>query len=214
MQLLSLVMSAVMASAAPAGNAPASSTVLDLYRALTSPERRVRTHDARVASALFDGVRRSRTFADLIAALEGSNVITYVELVQQLPPLVEGRLALASKGNAQRYVRIQVRATLPADMMISTIGHELQHAIEIARAPSVRDEAGLRKLYQQIGVGRSDVNGFDTEAARVAGEQVKRELRAFSKRYFAALEAAGTSEADRRPSAAGPRNRSGKSRPS
>jgi hypothetical protein len=180
MHLLSLVLSAVMAVAAPAGDVPAPSTVRDLQRALTAPERRVRTRDARIASALFEGVRRSPTFADLVATLDRSNVITYVELSHTLPSQTEGRLMLLSRGGSPRYVRIQVRATLSPDHMIALLGHELQHAVEIAGAPGVHDDASMRTFYQRIGVGRTDVHGFDTDAARLAGETVRRELRKFS----------------------------------
>jgi hypothetical protein len=180
MQVLSLVMSAVMSVSAPGGNAPPPSAVRDLHLALASPDRRVRTTDARITSALFEGVRRSRTFADLVTAVQRSNVIAYIEFAHQLPPLVEGRLALVSKGAGQRYIRIQVRSMLPRDMLISTIAHELQHAIEIAEAPGVRDDASMKQLYHRIGVGRSDVQGFDTDAARLAGARVRRELRELS----------------------------------
>lgn len=177
MQLLSLVMSVVMAVAAPVGDAPAPSTVRDLHRALSGPDRRVRTAHPRITAALFEGVRRSRTFAGLVAELERSDVIAYVELAAHLPPLTEGRLMLVSKGGGTRYLRIQIRSTLPHDQMISLIGHELQHAVEIAGAPGVRDETTLKRFYERIGVGRTDVHGFDTDAARVAGDRVRGELR-------------------------------------
>jgi hypothetical protein len=176
MLLLSLVMSMVFAIAAP-GDAPAPSTVIDLHRALLTPDSRVRARDARASTALLDGVRRSRTFAGLVAGLERSNVITYIELVPGLPPTTEGRLMLASSGKSQRYVRIQVQAFRSPDHIISVIGHELQHALEIAGAPDVYDQSTMRKFYERIGVGRMDVHGFDTEAARLAGDRVRLELR-------------------------------------
>jgi hypothetical protein len=77
-------------------------------------------------------------------------------------------------------VRIQVQAFLALDHTISIIGHELQHALEIAGAPNVYDESTMRKFYERIGVGRTDMHGFDTEAARVAGDQVRLELRRVS----------------------------------
>jgi hypothetical protein len=122
MHLIPLVMSGVMAVAAPTGDAPAPSIVTHLHRALTAPDRRVRAVTTRVTSALLEGVRRSRTFAGLVAGVEQSNVIAYVELVLDLPPTTEGRLMLLSKSSGQRYVRIQVRATLSPDQIISTIG--------------------------------------------------------------------------------------------
>src|SRR5688572_32365803 len=112
MQLLSLVTSVLFAISAPTGDAPPASTVNDLHRALLTPDRRVRAKDPRVSAALIDGVRRSRTFADLVAGIERSNVIAYIELVPNLPTTTEGRLVLLSKNSVHRYVRIQVRSFL------------------------------------------------------------------------------------------------------
>lgn len=178
--LMPLVMSAVMGIAAPAGDAPAPPTVSHLHHALTAPDRRVRGASPRVTSALFDGVRRSRTFAGLVAGVEQSNIIAYIELVLDLPPTTDGRLMLLSKTSGHRYVRIQVRTTLSPDQIISTIGHELQHALEIAEAPGVCDEKSMRRFYQRLGAGASHTLGFDTEAARVAGDRVRVELRRVS----------------------------------
>ena len=150
------------------------------HHALVKPDRRVRTSHPRVAAALFAGVSRSRTFAALIDALDRSNVIAYVELVQELPRAARGRLILATKIKEQRYVRIQLRFLLGHDEMISVLGHELQHALEIAQAPEVTDNARMRKFYQRTGAGMSDGFGFDTAAARIAGDQVRRELKAAS----------------------------------
>ena len=180
MHLMPLVMSAVMTAAAPTGDAPSPSHVLDLHHALSSPDRRVRSRDSRVTSALFEGVRRSRTFADLVAAIERSDVIAYIELTLDLPTTTEGRLMLLSKSSGHRYVRIQVRSMLPLDQVISIIGHELQHALEIAGAPEVRDGSTMKKLYERIGAGQSHTLGFDTEAARIAGDRVRGELRKVS----------------------------------
>jgi hypothetical protein len=180
MHLISVVTSAVMAVASSSLEAPAPSTVRDLHRLLTAPHRHVRTHDERIRAAFFDGVRRSRTFGDLVAALERSDVIVYVEPAHFLPAQTDGGLSRLSTTGGYRYLRILVRPTFSRDQLISLIGHELQHAVEIAEAPGVYDENSMRKLYARLGVGVSDMHGFETEAARDAGYQVRRELRRFS----------------------------------
>jgi hypothetical protein len=175
--LLLLVMSAVTAIAAPDGDSPTRPIASLVDRALTSPDRRTRAVGDRVGAALREGARRSATFARLIVALDRSDVIVYIELSHDLPATTEGRLMLATKAGAHRYARIQIRAALSPDEIIAVIGHELQHAVEIAEAPAVHDQASLRRFYKLAGAGRSHELGYDTEAARDAGYRVRFELR-------------------------------------
>ena len=86
-------------------------------------------------------------------------------------------MALTTKGNRFRYVRIQVSRRLFPDELISVIGHELQHAVELAQHPDVQSEAELIELYRRIGAGNSTMLRFDTEAAVRIGTQVLREVR-------------------------------------
>jgi len=177
MPLLFLVTSAVMTVTAPDGNAPRPGVTAHMHRLLTAPDRHVRTFNGRVTGALFAGARRSATFASLVTALDASDVIAYIELAHDLPSLVEGRLVLATRTSSHRYVRIQIRASQSPDEIIAVLGHELQHALEIAQAPGVQDEASMRRYYERAGAGRSHERGFETRAAQDAGRQVRLELR-------------------------------------
>jgi hypothetical protein len=144
---------------------------------LASPYNQVRAVDSRAAAALVDGLRRSPTFAGLIDAINRSDVMVYIETVHGLPEAISGRLALATEGNKFRYVRIQVAKRLFPEELISVIGHELQHAVELADHPHVQSEAELIELYRRIGAGSSTMLRFDTEAAVRVGAQVRKELR-------------------------------------
>jgi hypothetical protein len=90
-----LVMSVVTSGGAP-GDSPRPAVTAYMYRMLTAPDRNVRTFDRRVAGALVDGVRRSATLARLLTALDGSDVIAYIELTHDLPAVTQGRLVLAT----------------------------------------------------------------------------------------------------------------------
>ena len=144
---------------------------------LASPHCHVRAVDSRVAAALAEGLRRSPTFAGLIAAINSSDVMVYIESVHGMPESIAGRMQLTTKGNRFRYVRIQVSKRLFPDELISVIGHELQHAVELAQHPDVQSEAALIDLYRRIGAGSSSMLRFDTEAAVRIGAQVLREIR-------------------------------------
>ena len=64
------------------------------------------------------------------------------------------------------------------DRLIAQIGHELQHAVEIAGNSDVNDASTLSVLYERIGERRgspSDIR-YETEAAIQAGQRVLREI--------------------------------------
>ncbi len=175
--LLPLVMSAVMELAAPGGDVPLRRFDPAIERALSAPDRKVRALTDRVAAAIRDGARRSPTFAALLAMLDRADVIVHVELSHDLRPSTEGRTILASRDGTHRYVRVQVRAMLAPDELIAMIGHELQHALEIASTPWIRNQDDVRQFYERAGAGRSMPPGYETDAARTTGYRVRSELR-------------------------------------
>jgi hypothetical protein len=63
--------------------------------------------------------------------------------------------------------------------VIATLAHELQHVLEVAQSPDVKDAATMRALFERIGavrVSSATTTAYETEAARRIGEQVLREL--------------------------------------
>jgi hypothetical protein len=138
--------------------------------------RRVRAADSHVKRLLEEGLKRSVTFGDLMAAVNASDVIVYIQRVERLGPTVAGQLMIVPVPNAQRYLRIQVLNHLSPEETIALIGHELRHALEVAAAPDVRDQQGLIDLYERIGERGGMVHSFDTRAAQNTGRRVKKEL--------------------------------------
>ena len=62
---------------------------------------------------------------------------------------------------------------------MATLGHELYHALEIAREPSIVDGRTLAAHYRRIGEQQGDTIGrmtFETAAAFEAGRRARREL--------------------------------------
>lgn len=166
---------ALVDPAAPAAPSP-SSVSPATYLLLNSPERRVRATDTRLRSFLAEGLNRSRTFASLVTALNRTDVIVYVESVMTLPKDTMGRLTMMPKAGDFRYLRVQIRADLSRREAIALIGHELQHALEIAAATEVRDSTALIGLYERIGHASNGEHAYDTEAAQDTGRIVRREL--------------------------------------
>lgn len=143
--------------------------------ALDSPTRHVRTTEHTMRKLIRTGYQLSPTFAALIARLDESDVIVYVEELPRLPGALEGRMLILPAPHGFRYVRIQIALRGSPSDSIAIIGHELRHAVEVADAADVRDDASLATLYRRIGVSEGN-NLFDTIAAQETGKRVLKEL--------------------------------------
>jgi len=139
-----------------------------------SPRVRATTPAAR--ALLETGVRRSETFARLIQELEDTDLVVYVETTPDLAPGLEGRLTFLTSAGGVRYLRAQVPVTGGVDALIAGVGHELQHALEVAAHPAVRDSVALAMLYRRIGIQGSVKDRYDTVLARSVGRRVRAEL--------------------------------------
>ena len=146
-------------------------------RLLSAPERRVRSTDPGLVALIDAGVQRSYSFAELVTRLHETDVIVYVETVRVLPRFVEGHTFLVPSRDTQRYLRIQLRTGLPPHETIALLAHELRHALEVAREPTVTTQAAFAALYVRIGHPVPGApNRFDTIAAQQTGRLVRREL--------------------------------------
>jgi hypothetical protein len=173
---LPVFLSGVLA-VSPATPRPEASDASVAYGALLrDPLRRVRSVDSQINALMLEGLKRSVTFADLVAAVSASDVIVYIQRVDRLAPTIAGQLMIVPVPNAQRYLRIQIISHLSPDETIALIGHELRHALEVAAAPDVRDQNGLMALYQRIGEPGGGLHSFDTRAAQNTGRRVRMEL--------------------------------------
>jgi hypothetical protein len=118
-----------------------------------TPERHVRTTERSILALINAGIDRSATFRDLIAPLNASDVIVYVE-PKVTRPRLRGYLAhqIVARDD-HRYLRIAINTGgSPQDRLIRLIAHELQHAVEVAQMPEARDEASLRLALARLAV--------------------------------------------------------------
>jgi hypothetical protein len=143
---------------------------------LASDSRRIRSSERRINTLLADGVRRSKSFADLVARIHRTDVIVYVETSHHLAGDTVGRILMQTAAGGQRYLRVQVRAMMQGDHIIAVVAHELHHALEVAGDKSVVDEVTLAELYRRIGHTSQGTHGYDTDGARAAGIRVRDEL--------------------------------------
>jgi hypothetical protein len=122
------------------------------------------------------GYVRSPSFAALIARLQASDVFVQIEVVPRLPTSIEGRLVGVWRAHDVRYVRIEVALRESSDESIALLGHELQHAAEVADATTADTGPRLVALYERIGKRGGGEHQYETLAAEEMGRRVRREL--------------------------------------
>ncbi|MEO8681443.1 MAG: hypothetical protein ABI665_20515 [Vicinamibacterales bacterium] len=143
---------------------------------LAGPLQTPRPLDAWAAESFARGLARSALVRELVAVLEASNVIVHIETSTQLPAELAGVTKFVTSQHGYRYLRIIVRRDLPPLNRASVLGHELQHACEIAGS-AADSEAAVRTLFQGIGHTETKQRDFfETRAAIQAGRQVYQEL--------------------------------------
>lgn len=141
-----------------------------------TPHLRVRPTTPLVRRVLDAGIVRSVTFRRLVDRLERSDVIVYVQLRPDMPSEIGGLLEFMGHAGTERYLRITVGSLHHLNVLVALLGHELQHAAEVADAPDVLSAADFTGLYRRIGVS-SGPGRFDSKAAQVVGQTVQAELR-------------------------------------
>ncbi|MFA5907998.1 MAG: hypothetical protein WC815_04395 [Vicinamibacterales bacterium] len=140
--------------------------------------RTPRPLDPLAADTLEQAVAGSPLVRDLIRRLEGSNLIVHIESSRQLPMGVSGTMRFVTSRGGYRYVRISLATDLRPEARAAILGHELQHACELA-ASDAHDLDAVRRLYQASGHRLlSGQDFFETRAARIVERQVRSELRA------------------------------------
>ena len=146
----------------------------------TADSPRVRGLDAAASELIRDLVARSATGRDLVDQLERSDLVVYVRRRLFNTALLTGRIGFVARDCRRRVVAIEIASPRSHVDELSALGHELQHAVEIAAEPTTCDATSLAALYSRIGdpVERRAglVDSFETQAAADASIRVRREL--------------------------------------
>jgi len=140
----------------------------------------VRASDNELVTLLSDGVKKSTTLRSLTERLSKSDVIVYVRPDVLSRNANQGYLSFLSSSGGYRYLVVHLPVGQSKQQQIAMLGHELQHAVVIADAPSVVDSDTLRKEFERIGKVTLAANGrdfsFDSQAAADARQRILREL--------------------------------------
>jgi hypothetical protein len=139
--------------------------------------QRIRSLQPQVDSLIATGVERSATFRRLVDEIGRTDLVVYIELTPALSNGIAGRLSFLAARGGVRYLLVSVSAQASRNERVRFIAHELQHALEVAADPTVRDLDTFRQLYERIGVVSHKGSGFDSLAARETEAQVRMDLK-------------------------------------
>jgi hypothetical protein len=131
------------------------------------------------ADAVFTLARqRSALVRAMVSELDEANVIVHIESSRLLPFGIGGVTRFVTSQGGYRYIRITLSVWLTPSDRVAILGHELQHAIELAHADAT-DTAALRRLFTSEGAYavRTD-DYFETREAVRVEKRIRRELKA------------------------------------
>jgi hypothetical protein len=127
-----------------------------------------------IAAETFDHASaRSAVIRSLAAALESSNLIVHISSSHDLPQGIGGTTRFVVSRGGYRYVRITIAAALPLRLRTAILGHELQHARELAESDA-DDASSVRRLFERTGHRSGEF--FETRAALETERHVRMEL--------------------------------------
>jgi hypothetical protein len=138
--------------------------------------KRLRGLSPKANEVIERGTKRSATFRTLVETIAKSDLVVYLETTKNLPAGLDGRLMFLTSAGGVRYLHVQVTTGLGIDQLVAIAGHELQHAVEVAAHPEVRDPSTLAALYRRIGIPGIAKDRYDTLGAQATGKRVRAEL--------------------------------------
>jgi hypothetical protein len=150
-----------------------------------SPFRNFRTSDPGIRSAISACYGYSLTCHQLIDEIESSSTFVYLMRGQCLLGQGGSCLRFIAASPEARYLHVVLDKALFRNDLLSVTAHELQHVVEVVRAPHVVDVASFRSLFARIGFflrGSGMRESWETEEAQriasVVSKEVRRSLRA------------------------------------
>lgn len=117
----------------------------------------------------------SPTFRHLVGDIQASDLIVYVSARRLDDRRLAGQLQFVAATATVRILRVLVGITVDRDAVVAALGHEFQHAREIARVPDIRSGADFGAHYRRHGV-ESGTDAYDTAEARQVQQAIRREL--------------------------------------
>lgn len=154
------------------------------FAAQDVPIQHVRSSEPRILALINTGLARSATIRRLVDTLNESDVIVYIETQVTRESRQVHRESLDAylihhvvDQGGHRYLRIGLGARGAEKRLIPILAHELQHAVEIARAPEVRDDERLRDFFSRTSLSFNCAGMcYETQEAKDIQGTVNEEL--------------------------------------
>jgi hypothetical protein len=142
---------------------------------------RLRSSNGKLADLVGRATERSATFRTLTAAIQASNGIVYVETGSCGHGVRACLKIWMQVSGPTRFLRIAIDTkTRPSELEIMrSLGHELQHAVEVLKEPSIKNGPTMFNYMKRM--APTDSDRFETTAAVHAGNAVYDELREASR---------------------------------
>src|SRR5215475_6399013 len=128
----------------------------------------VRSSESKINALINAGLTRSSTFRQLVETLDRSDVIVYVDPKLQRPPLGAYLVHNIVSAGGVRYLHIAIDVHGAEGRLVPLLAHELQHALEVADEPTVRDSESMDRLFERLAVefGCGGTTCAETQAAK------------------------------------------------
>lgn len=147
---------------------------------------RVRSLDAPVQALLADGYRRSPTLQRLAADVARTDGIVYIQAEHCPVRTLRACLLHTIRDTGDfRYLWIRIKPDEDPDEMVASIGHELQHALEVLSQKWIRSRWDMLTFYRSAEAGAygstplgSVFTSYETPAAVEITGRVRSELEA------------------------------------
>jgi hypothetical protein len=143
---------------------------------LMSPDDRVRGGSARLATAIRDAAEESSTFHRLVDQIGATDGVVYVLEGHCKRGLRACLILDMSVTGTNRVLWIHIDPRKMDRDLMGSMGHELQHALEVLSHASIRSGSAMILLYHKE--GSKEGGHFETDAAIKAGRAVRAELEA------------------------------------
>ncbi len=141
------------------------------------PWTHVRPITPAATAMLDDAVAMSWTVRTQLNDLEQTDVVVY--LTDSMSGGCDGPrayLTFLTRAGGVRFLVIRIdRWRLQLHDIIVSVGHELQHALEVAASPAVMCSKTLAQLYRRIG-WEEQAGRFESNGALAVGRRVRNEL--------------------------------------
>jgi hypothetical protein len=154
-------------------------TVVFAQGATAQSTRHLRILDRNLKALLERGVTQSPTLDNLVAEVEATPLLVFVECSLRLPSGVGARTNFVTSVGDTRLLRVGVDCGLTNRWQVSLLAHELQHALEVGRHQQVTDVDAMESLYENIGfptIRSGASRHFETVAAIAVQRAVNQEL--------------------------------------